>query len=247
LEELSEGRIVIDGVNVKDLPLKVLRSNISIIPQEPTLFTGTLRMNLDPFDEYSDQQIWDVLEKIQLKETVAKYDEKLNFAISESTKKKNKPPLQLSLSPFPRNPVWLTCCSLADGSNLSVGERQLVCMGRALLRGSKIVCMDEATAALDWSTEQKIQHAISTAFENSTVSANSPQFVFWYLLDSLVRRVQVLCIAHRLATVMNYDRVLVLHLGQVVEFDNPQKLLDDPKSQFFQMVQKTTKKGETLD
>ncbi|RXN01990.1 Multidrug resistance-associated protein 1 [Acipenser ruthenus] len=181
--EPAQGKILIDGVNIADLGLHDLRSRITIIPQDPVLFSGTLRMNLDPFDAYSDEEVWNSLELAHLKNFVSGLPDRLNHECSEG------------------------------GENLSVGQRQLVCLARALLRKTKILVLDEATAAVDLETDNLIQSTIRSQFEECTV----------------------LTIAHRLNTVMDYTRVLVLDKGQIVEFDSPASLLAK-KGVFFKMA-----------
>jgi ATP-binding cassette subfamily C (CFTR/MRP) protein 4 len=160
-----------------------LRSKIGIIPQDPVLFTGTLRYNLDPFDLHEDKRLWDVLERVKLGELVRGYDDTL------------------------RHPV------MDGGGNFSVGERQLICMARALLLDPKVLLLDEATASLDQHTDQLIQDMIRRFFADKTV----------------------LTIAHRLETIMDSNRVLVLDEGTIAEFDSPLALLQQ-KSVFYDMV-----------
>ncbi|CAF93260.1 unnamed protein product, partial [Tetraodon nigroviridis] len=181
--EAAEGHIFIDGVDIRELGLHDLRSRITIIPQDPVLFSGSLRMNLDPFDKYSDEEIWKSLEYSHLKTFVSGLPNKLNHECSEG------------------------------GENLSVGQRQLLCLARALLRKSKVLVLDEATAAVDMETDHLIQATIRSQFEDCTV----------------------LTIAHRLNTIMDYSRVLVLDKGELVEFASPSNLLAE-KGSFYQMA-----------
>ena len=146
---------------------------MAVITQDPVLFGGSLKKNMDPFSQYTDQQLWTALEEVQLKTVVQDLPGQLNFRLRES------------------------------GTNLSVGERQLVCLARALVQRSKIIIMDEATANVDFKTDRLIQEVIRHKFKDSTV----------------------LTIAHRLNTIMDYDKVLVLDGGRVVEFDNPDVLI----------------------
>lgn len=185
LEEIK-GRILIDDVDCSLIGLHELRQKISIIPQEPMSFIGTLRKNLDPFDNYTDEQIWATLDEVQLKNTVLEMPGKLEFILSEG------------------------------GSNLSVGQRQLICLARALLKRNQILVLDEATAAVDLHTDALIQRTIRTNFANNTV----------------------ITIAHRLNTIIDSDRVLVLDAGQVVEYDTPFNLLQE-QGIFYHLVQQT--------
>ncbi|NWS15133.1 MRP2 protein, partial [Pachyramphus minor] len=171
--EAAGGKIIIDEVDIATIGLHDLRKNLTIIPQDPVLFTGTLRMNLDPFDQYSDEEVWKALELAHLKTYVQDRPEGLLHLVSEG------------------------------GENLSVGQRQLVCLARALLRKAKILILDEATAAVDLETDHLIQTTIRSEFSDCTV----------------------LTIAHRLHTIMDSNRVMVLQAGQIVEFDSPKELL----------------------
>ncbi|NWV38493.1 MRP1 protein, partial [Grantiella picta] len=183
INEAAEGEIIIDGINIAKIGLHDLRFKITIIPQDPILFSGSLRMNLDPFDQHSDEDIWRSLELAHLKNFVSSLPDKLNHECAEG------------------------------GENLSVGQRQLVCLARALLRKSKILVLDEATAAVDLETDKLIQSTIKSQFEECTV----------------------LTIAHRLNTIMDYTRVLVLERGEVVECGTPDQLLQE-KGIFYSMA-----------
>uniref|UniRef100_A0A672I5U6 ATP-binding cassette sub-family C member 5 n=1 Tax=Salarias fasciatus TaxID=181472 RepID=A0A672I5U6_SALFA len=185
LVELTGGSITIDGINIAQIGLDDLRSKLAIIPQEPVLFIGTVRSNLDPWDHYSDAEIWEALEKTHIKEMVSQLPHSL---VSEVTE---------------------------NGENFSVGERQLLCVARALLRNSKVLMLDEATAAIDTETDRLIQETIRSAFGSCTT----------------------LIIAHRLNTVMSCSRVMVLDNGQIVEFDSPAALLADENSRFRAMIE----------
>ncbi|KAH8031653.1 hypothetical protein HPB51_019667 [Rhipicephalus microplus] len=180
----SKGCILIDGVDIAQVPLKKLRRAITIIPQDPSLVRGTLRVNLDPTRVHSDEQLWQVLR-------------------------------QVHLSPLVKgHPAGLDMETADGGANLSVGQRQLVCLARALLRGSKIVLLDEATSQMDGDTDHLIQTTLREAFAKSTLIA----------------------IAHRLHTVLDYDRILVMDKGKVKEYDTPASLLSNPESAFFKMA-----------
>ncbi|XP_045054550.2 ATP-binding cassette sub-family C member 5 isoform X2 [Desmodus rotundus] len=190
LVELSGGCIKIDGVRISEIGLADLRSKLSIIPQEPVLFSGTVRSNLDPFNQYSEDQIWDALERTHMKECIAQLPLKLESEVLE------------------------------NGENFSVGERQLLCIARALLRHCKILILDEATAAMDTETDLLIQETVREAFADCTM----------------------LTIAHRLHTVLGSDRIMVLAQGQVVEFDTPSVLLSNDSSRFYAMFAATENK-----
>uniref|UniRef100_A0AAQ4S7T9 ABC-type glutathione-S-conjugate transporter n=1 Tax=Gasterosteus aculeatus aculeatus TaxID=481459 RepID=A0AAQ4S7T9_GASAC len=180
--EAAKGKILIDGVDIADVGLHDLRSRITIIPQDPVLFSGSLRMNLDPFDTYTDEEVWRSLELAHLQNFVSNLPDKINHECSEG------------------------------GENLSLGQRQLVCLARALLRKTKILVLDEATAAVDLETDALIQSTIRTQFEDCTV----------------------LTVAHRLNTIMDYTRVIVMDRGHISEMDTPANLIAQ-RGQFYRM------------
>ncbi|PHT95001.1 ABC transporter C family member 4 [Capsicum annuum] len=184
LVEPSSGTIIIDGVDICKLGLHDLRSRFGIIPQEPVLFQGTVRSNIDPLEQYSDDEIWKSLERCQLKDVVAAKPEKLDAPVVES------------------------------GDNWSVGQRQLLCLGRVMLKKSKILFMDEATASVDSQTDAVIQRIIREDFAACTI----------------------ITIAHRIPTVIDCDRVLVVDDGWAKEFERPATLLERP-SLFASLVQ----------
>ncbi|KAG8370844.1 hypothetical protein BUALT_Bualt13G0025600 [Buddleja alternifolia] len=184
LIEPAGGRIIIDNIDIATIGLHDLRSRLSIIPQDPALFEGTIRGNLDPLEEHSDQKIWEALDKSQLGEIVRQKEHKLDTPVLES------------------------------GDNWSVGQRQLVSLGRALLKQARILVLDEATASVDSATDNLIQKIIRTEFKNCTVCT----------------------IAHRIPTVIDSDLVLVLSDGRVAEFDTPARLLEDKSSMFLKLV-----------
>jgi ABC-type multidrug transport system fused ATPase/permease subunit len=187
--EAAKGRILIDDVDISKVGLDILRSRMCVIPQDPTLFKGTLRENLDPFKSLPTQQLLNCLQSLEIFQDVSQA-EILSKQVEE------------------------------NGSNFSVGERQLICIARAILRNSKIMFLDEATASIDYRTDELIQKIIRQRFTNCTV----------------------LTIAHRLNTIMDYDRILVLNEGIVAEFGTPQELVE-MRGIFYNLVQQHKTKG----
>lgn len=181
-----EGVILIDERNCQDVPLNCLRSNISIIPQDPVLFSGTLRKNLDPFEQYPDYVLWTALQEVELKDMIME-GPGLNMTVYEG------------------------------GSNFSVGQRQLICLARAIVRNNVILVLDEATANVDPKTDLLIQSTIRKKFADCTV----------------------LTIAHRLYTIMDSDKVLVMDSGEAVEYGHPGDLLSQPSGFFKDLVNET--------
>ncbi|KAE8125408.1 hypothetical protein FH972_020219 [Carpinus fangiana] len=186
--EPAAGQIIIDGINISLIGLHDLRSRLSIIPQDPTMFEGTIRTNLDPLEEHTDEQIWEALDKCQLGDEVRKKEGKLDSTVSE------------------------------NGENWSVGQRQLVCLGRVLLKKSKILVLDEATASVDTATDNLIQQTLRKHFSNCTV----------------------ITIAHRITSVLDSDMVLLLNNGLIEEYDSPRTLLENKSSSFAQLVAEYT-------
>ncbi|KNA18661.1 hypothetical protein SOVF_068740 [Spinacia oleracea] len=193
LVEPYGGNIIIDGVDICKIGLHDLRSRFGIIPQEPVLFQGTVRTNVDPLGLYSEEDIWKSLERCQLKDIVAAKPEKLDAPVTE------------------------------EGENWSVGQRQLMCLGRVMLKKSRILFMDEATASVDSQTDATIQKIIREDFESCTI----------------------ITIAHRIPTVMDCDRVLVIDAGLAKEFDSPSSLLDRT-SLFGALVQEYSNRSSEL-
>uniref|UniRef100_A0A8C2LHR1 ATP-binding cassette, sub-family C member 4 n=2 Tax=Cricetulus griseus TaxID=10029 RepID=A0A8C2LHR1_CRIGR len=184
-----EGKIWIDKILTTEIGLHDLRKKMSIIPQEPVLFTGTMRKNLDPFNEHTDEELWNALEEVQLKEAIEDLPGKMDTELAES------------------------------GSNFSVGQRQLVCLARAILKKNRILIIDEATANVDPRTDELIQQKIREKFAQCTV----------------------LTIAHRLNTIIDSDKIMVLDSGRLKEYDEPYVLLQNPESLFYKMVQQLGK------
>ncbi|KAG7037342.1 ABC transporter C family member 7, partial [Cucurbita argyrosperma subsp. argyrosperma] len=182
------GHIVIDNIDITTIGLHDLRSKLSIIPQDPTMFEGTVRSNLDPLEEYADEDIWEALDKCQLGDEVRKKEGKLDSAVTE------------------------------NGENWSMGQRQLVCLGRVLLKKSKVLVLDEATASVDTATDNLIQQTLQQHFSDCTV----------------------ITIAHRITSVLHSDMVLLLSHGLIEEYDTPTRLLEDKSSSFSQLVAEYT-------
>ena len=185
--EAFSGKIYIDGVDISKVGLKKLRESLTIIPQDSTLMDGTLRYNIDPVGNYTDKEITEVMKKIGFDYIISLNREGLDQKISE------------------------------NGSNLSIGEKQLICITRAILRKSKIIVLDEATASIDYKTEEIIQKALNEVLNSSTM----------------------ISIAHRIKTVMNADKILVLEDGKIIEFDTPNNLLNNKNSYFYDFYSKS--------
>ncbi|XP_027359214.1 ABC transporter C family member 10-like [Abrus precatorius] len=184
LVEPAGGKIIVDGIDISSIGLHDLRSRFGVIPQDPTLFNGTVRYNMDPLSQHSDQEIWEVLGKCQLKEVVQEKEEGLNSSVVE------------------------------DGSNWSMGQRQLFCLGRVLLRRSRILVLDEATASIDNATDLILQKTIRTEFADCTV----------------------ITVAHRIPTVVDCTMVLSISDGKLVEYDEPMCLMKREGSLFRELV-----------
>eukprot|EP00300_Choanocystis_sp_HF-7_P014604 c18745_g1_i2.p1 GENE.c18745_g1_i2~~c18745_g1_i2.p1 ORF type:complete len:1536 (+),score=408.64 c18745_g1_i2:44-4651(+) len=191
LVELSGGSIVIDGIDISKIGLHDLRKKLSIIPQDPTLFGGTLRSNLDAFNEYTDSELWRALEQCSLRSYVEQREGRLDMVIEP------------------------------NGANLSVGQRQLVCLGRALLRQSRVLVLDEATASIDGETDALIQRTLTENSQGRTV----------------------ITIAHRIHTVLSSDKILVMGDGLVEEFDTPEQLMANKTGLFYSLVKSSQSTG----
>ncbi|RXK42573.1 metal resistance protein ycf1 [Tremella mesenterica] len=184
--EATKGKILIDGVDISTIGLRDLRSIISIIPQDPQLFEGSIKTNIDPTNTYSDADVWQALSQAYLKEHVmTKMGGTLDAEVTEG------------------------------GGNLSSGQRQLICFARALLRRTKILVLDEATSSIDLETDEAVQQIL-----------RGPDF----------KGVTTITIAHRINTIMDSDKVLVMSEGRVSEYDTPEKLLENPNSVFYSLV-----------
>lgn len=192
LLEPTSGSIIIDGIDISTIGLGDLRSKIAIVPQEPALFSGPLRFNLDPFNRYTDDEIWLALERTSMKEVAMDLPDRLDGEVQEC------------------------------GQNFSIGQRQLLCLTRALLLRSSIIVMDEATANIDLETDEQIQISLRENFKNNTL----------------------ITIAHRINTIIDYDRIIVMDSGRIAEFDTPRALLADEDSIFYSLASEA---GVSLD
>lgn len=194
MEQEDGGKIEIDGIDISTVGLQDLRQHLAIIPQDPTLFAGTVRENLDPFDQAEDVELWEALERSHLKEYIMSLPGGLTYEVAQ------------------------------NGENFSVGQRSLICLARALLRKTKILILDEATASVDVETDELIQRTIRKEFKDRTI----------------------LTIAHRIKTVLDLDKILVLEQGRVQEFESPQTLLQqgqdsnsEDTSMFYQLAKQS--------
>ena len=197
LSELSGGQIKIDDVNIAEVGLQDLRSRLAIIPQDPTLFRGTIRSNLDPFNEHSDLALWEALRKADLVGETQEMGEKQTQTPTDPTN-----PLTPTTDKAQR--IQLDSSVEEEGLNFSLGQRQLMALARALVRNAQIIVCDEATSSVDFETDEKIQRTMRLGFAGKTV----------------------LCIAHRLKTIINYDRICVMDQGQIAELDTPINLFE---------------------
>ncbi|KAJ7560925.1 hypothetical protein O6H91_03G006500 [Diphasiastrum complanatum] len=189
--EPAAGKILIDGINISTIGLHDLRSRLSIIPQDPIMFEGTVRQNLDPLEEHTDAELWEALEGCQLANVVHAKENKLDSWVTE------------------------------NGDNWSMGQRQSVCLGRVMLRRTRILVLDEATASVDTATDSLIQSTLRSEFDKCTI----------------------VTIAHRIPTVVDSDAVLVLSDGRVAEYDAPAKLLENTSSLFYKLVSEYSKRS----
>lgn len=211
LVEPTSGSITIDGVDITTMGLQELRRGLTIIPQDPTLFQRSLRFNLDPFEEHTDEDILKALQRVHLIDAEAVK----NGSQDNSSEGNNE---NINIFTNLETPI------AEGGNNLSQGQRQLLCLARALLRLPKVIFMDESTASVDHLTDSKIQKTIRTNFKDSTI----------------------LTIAHRLRSICDYDKILVLDQGAVVEYDHPYALMTRD-SQFKEMCEHSGEFGVLLE
>ncbi|KAL6854317.1 hypothetical protein ACP4OV_019220 [Aristida adscensionis] len=193
--EPREGTIEVDNVDICKIGLHDLRGRLSIIPQDPIMFEGTVRGNLDPLNEYTDQRVWEILDKCQLGDIVRQNPKKLDSTVVE------------------------------NGENWSVGQRQLFCLGRVLLKRSNVLVLDEATASVDSSTDAIIQETIREEFGDCTV----------------------LTIAHRIHTVIDSDLIIVFSEGRIIEYDTPSKLLENANSEFSRLITEYSRRSHSCN
>jgi ABC-type multidrug transport system fused ATPase/permease subunit len=210
---------MIDGVDISKIKLSDLRTRLAIIPQDPVLFSGTIRTNLDPFNQFSDYQLWTALMRVHLipsgSNAPASESSLVNHPISSPTNgTEYRADTNASLS--------LASPIASGGSNLSQGQKQLLCMARAILSRPKVLLLDEATSAVDMATDRLIQRSIRQEFANSTL----------------------LVIAHRLSTVVDFDRILVIKDGVNAEFGTPKELLGREDGLFKEMISHSGEKDE---
>ncbi|KAB2571771.1 ATP-dependent bile acid permease [Lasiodiplodia theobromae] len=198
--EARRGSITIDGVDIANVKLEDLRSRLAIIPQDPVLFSGTVRSNIDPFAEHDDRELREALERVHLVSSA-----------EESSSDDNEGEDGVNKNPFSS----LSTTISEGGSNLSQGQRQLLCLARAIVARPKVMILDEATSAVDKATDALIQRSVREEFSDSTL----------------------IVIAHRLSTIADFDRILVLGEGKVVEFGSPRELLEKEDGAFHGMVE----------
>ncbi|KAL8277515.1 hypothetical protein RQP46_010070 [Phenoliferia psychrophenolica] len=199
--EAWAGKIIVDGLDIAKVGLKDLRSRLTIIPQDPTILSGTLRETLDIFGEYGDEEIFSALRRVHL----IKPEEDITQSVEDGAN---------------RSPFFNLDSQVSEGGgNFSQGQRQLLCMARALLKRNRLLLLDEATASVDYETDELITRSIREEFADSTL----------------------LVIAHRLRTVIGFDRILVLDAGRIIEYDHPAKLLENPASRFYALCRATGK------
>ncbi|GIJ82162.1 hypothetical protein Asppvi_000667 [Aspergillus pseudoviridinutans] len=204
LTELSGGSIKIDDIDIATVGLHDLRTRLAIIPQDPTLFRGTIRSNLDPFNEHTDLELWAALRMAHLVGQELPEDESQEGTITPSSMNEKQQTVQR---------LHLDTIVEEEGHNFSLGQRQLMALARALVRDARIIICDEATSSVDFETDQKVQETMAQGFQGKTL----------------------LCIAHRLRTIINYDRICVMDQGQIAEFDTPLALWEKPGGIFRSM------------
>ena len=225
--ELESGKIKVDDVDISKISLRQLRDKITIIPQEPTLFKGTLRYNLDPLDQSTDEEVLEVLNKSGLVEIInkkKKEEKEKKEKEAKEKKEKGEEPEEKTDEQKKEDESLLSFHIDEKGGNLSSGEKAIICICRAIMKKSKIVILDEATANIDLVTENQIQKMIKECFQDCTM----------------------ITIAHRLQTIVQSDKVLVMGNGKVKEFDHPQALMANPSSHFAKLIEEVTMEEERM-
>ncbi|EAA32081.2 hypothetical protein GE21DRAFT_8152 [Neurospora crassa] len=222
LVEISGGHITIDGIDISTIGLQDLRSRLAIIPQDPTLFRGTVRSNLDPFGEHTDLELWSALRQADLVQ-----DDQATTTTATPSASGNA--LVVAETPAAsngnsNNRIGLDSVVEEDGLNFSLGQRQLMALARALVRGSQIIVCDEATSSVDMETDDKIQRTMASAFRGKTL----------------------LCIAHRLRTIINYDRICVMDKGRIAEIGTPMELFEMEGGIFRGMCERSGIRAEDI-
>jgi len=232
--EPTKGRIILDGIDVSQIGVQDLRSRVTIIPQDAVLFSGTIRDNLDPFGEHTDEDCYDALSRVHLLSGSRQASQKSSRAPSRAGSRAASPEADaegsrsitsMTAVAEERSALTLETKVSTGGANFSQGQRQLIAMARALLRNSSVIIMDEATASVDFETDAKIQTTIRNEFQNSLL----------------------LTVAHRIRTVIDYDRLLVLDAGRVAEFDTPYNLLQKEDGIFKNMCLQSGMYQELLE
>ncbi|KAI9041859.1 P-loop containing nucleoside triphosphate hydrolase protein [Aspergillus affinis] len=221
--EARQGRITIDGQDISKIKLQALRSRLAIIPQDPVLFSGTVRSNLDPFHEHTDLELYNALERVHL----LSFEDTLTLGSQSSSQDPLSGSDTLSSSsasstatttqPKPANAFASLWSPISEGGyNLSQGQRQLLCLARAIVSQPKIMILDEATSAVDMETDALIQRSIRAEFGRNS---------------------SLMVIAHRLSTIADFDKILVLDAGRAVEFGTPKELMQIKTGVFRNLVE----------
>jgi ABC-type multidrug transport system fused ATPase/permease subunit len=208
---LSGGRIIIDGHDIGLMGLEDLRSRLTIIPQDPVLFTGTIRSNLDPLSQHSDNAVWEALRRVNFVETMQTAVQDNVESEQDNGESDDEQTVGMTRG---SHSFSLDYSITENGQNFSLGQRQLLCLARSLLQGNRVILLDEATASVDNETDARIQRTIREEFADSTI----------------------LCIAHRLKTIIDYDKVLVLDKGVAVEYGSPFELMEHSKVGVFKKM-----------
>ena len=218
--EARQGSIHIDGLDVSKMKLNALRSRLAIIPQDPVLFSGTVRSNLDAFDEHADDELRDALERVHLVSAPTSRDEQANGNGTANGETSSRSPIEPA-SPSGNqniNPFKSLLSPITEGGlNLSQGQRQLLCLARAIISRPKVMLLDEATSAVDMSTDALIQRSIREEFSDSTL----------------------IVIAHRLSTIADFNKILVIDAGSIREFDTPRALMEKENGAFRALVRES--------